>query len=59
VFNIIIRDPGGSVHSLEKSKLAKLERELEASLMPSYATRLSEAQLDDIVAYLSGMRGDK
>ncbi len=59
VFYILVRDPGGTVHSLEKAKLTKLERELEASLMPSYATRLSDAQLDDMVAYLSGLRGDK
>jgi cytochrome c oxidase cbb3-type subunit III len=59
VFYVLIRDAGGSIHSLEKAKLAKLDRELETSLMPSYATRLSDAQLDDMVAYLSGLRGDK
>jgi putative heme-binding domain-containing protein len=59
VFFVLIRDAGGTVHSLEKLKLAKLERQLEASLMPSYATRLSEAELDDMVAYLSGLRGEK
>src|SRR4051812_23205314 len=59
VFYVLIRDAGGNVRSLEKAKLAKLDRELEASLMPSYATRLSDAQLDDMVAYLSGLRGDK
>jgi cytochrome c oxidase cbb3-type subunit III len=58
VFYILIRNAAG-VHSLEKAKLTKLDRELEASLMPSYATRLSEAQLDDLVSYLSGLRGDK
>jgi len=59
VFYVLIRDAGGSVHSLEKAKLTKLDRELEASLMPSYASRLSDAQLDDMVAYLSALRGDK
>ena len=59
VFYILVRDAGGNVHSLEKATLAKLERQLEASLMPSYATRLSEAQLDDMVAYLAGLRGEK
>jgi putative heme-binding domain-containing protein len=59
VFFILIRDAAGTVHSLEKATLAKLERQLEASLMPSYATRMSEAQLDDMVAYLAGLRGAK
>lgn len=59
VFYVLIRDAAGTVHSLDKSKVTKLERQLEASLMPSYATRLSESQLDDMVAYLSGLRGEK
>lgn len=59
VFYVLVRDASGTVHSLDKSKLTRLERQLEASLMPSYGTRLSEAQLDDMVAYLSGLRGDK
>ncbi len=59
VFWIQIRDASGTVHSLEKSTLSKLERQLEATLMPSYATRLSAAQLDDLVAYLVTLRGDR
>jgi putative heme-binding domain-containing protein len=59
VFWILIRDVAGTVHSLEKSRLAKVERQLEASLMPSYSARLSEAQLDDLVAYLAALRGDQ
>lgn len=59
VFFILIRDAGGTVHSLRKSALARVERQLDATLMPSYAARLNEAQLDDMVAYLAGLRGDK
>ena len=59
VFWILIRDAGGRVHTLEKARLSKLERQLEATLMPSYATRLSDAQLDDLVAYLAGLRGER
>jgi putative heme-binding domain-containing protein len=59
VFWILVRDSRGTVHSLEKSTLAKVERQMGATLMPSYATRLSDAQLDDLVAYLSGLRGDR
>jgi cytochrome c oxidase cbb3-type subunit III len=59
VFWIQIRDAGGTVHSLEKSTLTKVERQLEATMMPSYATRLSTAELDDLVAYLVTLRGEK
>jgi putative heme-binding domain-containing protein len=59
VFWILIRDAAGNVHTLEKAKLAKVERQPEASLMPSYETRLSAAQLDDLVAYLAALRGDQ
>ena len=57
VFWIHVRDSGGTVHALEKSTLARLERELTGTLMPSYASRLSPAELDDIVAYLATLRG--
>jgi cytochrome c553 len=54
-----VRDAGGNVHVLEKSTLTRLDRELTATLMPSYASRLSDAQLDDLVAYLASLRGAK
>jgi putative heme-binding domain-containing protein len=59
VFWILIRDASGNVHTLEKSQLARVDRELEATLMPSYESRLSPAQLDDLVAYLAALRGAK
>ena len=59
VFWIHIRDASGTVHALQKSELARVDRELEATLMPSYESRLSSAQLDDLVAYLATLRGAK
>ena len=59
VFWIHIRDAGGNVHTLEKSALTRVDRELEGTLMPSYESRLSSAQLDDLVAYLATLRGAK
>jgi putative heme-binding domain-containing protein len=59
VFWIHIRDAGGTVHALQKSELARLDRELEGTLMPSYESRLSAVQLDDLVAYLGTLRGAK
>ena len=41
VFWIHIRDAGGNVHSLQKSELTRVDRELDATLMPSYESRLS------------------
>jgi cytochrome c oxidase cbb3-type subunit 3 len=59
VFSILIRDAGGTVHALQKSDLTRVDRELEATLMPSYESRLSPPQLDDIVSYLASLRGAK
>jgi cytochrome c oxidase cbb3-type subunit III len=56
VFWIHIRDAGGNVHVLEKLELSRLDRELEATLMPSYES-LAPAELDDLVAYLATLRG--
>ncbi len=57
VFWIHVRDASGIVHVLQKSGLLQLQRELQATLMPSYATRFSAAELDDLVAYLASLRG--
>jgi putative heme-binding domain-containing protein len=58
VFYLHVRDARGTVHTLQKSDLSALDRELEATLMPSYA-RLSAGDLDDLVAYLASLRGAK
>jgi hypothetical protein len=54
-----IRDASGTVHALQKSELKSLDREIDASLMPSYASRLKDTELDDLVAYLTTLRGAK
>jgi cytochrome c oxidase cbb3-type subunit 3 len=59
VFWITIRDASGTVHTLQKSDLSRIDRELEGTLMPSYESRLSAPQLDDLVAYLATLRGAK
>lgn len=59
VFWLQLRDAGGTVHVLQKSELSKIERQLDASLMPSYANRINGADLDDLVAYLTSLRGVK
>jgi putative heme-binding domain-containing protein len=59
VFWIHLRDAGGTVHVLQKSELSTIERQLDASLMPTYVDRISGTDLDDLVAYLSTLRGEK
>ena len=49
VFWIAIRDAGGNAHTLQKGlELARVDRELEGTLMPSYESRLSAAQSSTI-----------
>jgi putative heme-binding domain-containing protein len=58
VFFVLLRDAQGALHSLEKKTLARLEREPNGTLMPSYA-QLPAASLDDLVAYLASLRGGR
>ena len=57
-FTILVRDADARLHSfvLEESTLSK---EMGASLMSSYAKRLSSAEIEDLVAYLVSLRGVK
>jgi len=54
--SIQIRDIDGSPRSFLKDDLKSTWRE-QRSLMPSYATRLSGAEIDDVVAYLCTLKG--
>jgi putative heme-binding domain-containing protein len=56
-FTIQILEPSGVVHSLRKSALAELHESPNESKMPSYKTIFSEGELQDLVAYLSSLRG--
>jgi putative heme-binding domain-containing protein len=57
-FTIQLRDAENRLHSFEKSELAEMKREPEASVMPGYAKTFSEGEIDDLVAYLSRLRGE-
>ena len=56
-FSVQLRDAGGQIHSLRKSDLQKLEDLPGKSWMPSYKDSLSDTELNDLVAYLAGLRG--
>jgi putative heme-binding domain-containing protein len=56
-FSIQVRDGAGRIRSFLKSELAGLRKDWGKSPMPSYKEILSREELDQIVAYLSSLRG--
>jgi len=58
-FTIQLRDSSGVFHSLRKSNISELKKEFSSSLMPGYRDSLSSAEIDDLVAFLAGLRGQR
>ena len=58
-FSIQIRDAAGRAHSFWKTDIAQLNKQFGKSPMPSYKTRLTEAELTDMVAYLVSLKESK
>ncbi len=56
-FTIQLRDAGGGHHSFRKSELKELRRLEGETPMPSYEAKIAGAELDDLVAYLAGLKG--
>jgi len=56
-FNIQIKDARGQFHSFAKSELKELKRLRGETPMPSYEGSIHAAELDDLVAYLAGLKG--
>jgi cytochrome c oxidase cbb3-type subunit III len=56
-FSIQIRDAANRFHSFRKSEIAKLQKQFKESIMPSYESKFSAGELDDLVAYLASLRG--
>ena len=56
-FTIQFKDAGARFHSLRKSEIQELRRLEHETPMPSYEKKFSPADLDDLVAYLAGLRG--
>ena len=55
-FSIRLLDTKENLHSLEKNGLQEF-KVLKRSLMPSYRTTLNDDELDDLIAYMSTLRG--
>ena len=58
-FTIQILEASGRFHSFRKSALSELEESPTESAMPGYKTVFSESELQDLVAYLSSLRGEQ
>jgi hypothetical protein len=58
-FTIQIKDASNRFHTFRKTDLARLEKEFGTTLMPSFATKLSAGELDDLIAYLASLRGGR
>ncbi len=56
-FTIQLRDASGAFHSFRKQDLADLQKDFTKSPMPSYRQKLSDADADDLVAWLSSLKG--
>jgi precorrin-6B methylase 2 len=54
-FSIQLRDTNANLRSFQKERLNELSRELR-SLMPSYESKLSPTEIDNLVAYLSSLK---
>jgi putative heme-binding domain-containing protein len=55
--SIQLRDSQGNLRSFYKDALKEIRRDKPA-IMPSYGATLSKQELEDLVAYLSSLRGD-
>src|SRR5215471_9831218 len=58
-FTIQIRDSNNELHSFRKGDLREIQKEFGKSMMPAFKDRLPASDVNDLVAYLSSLRGDK
>jgi len=56
-FTIQLKDATGRFHSFRKSEVKEIRRLNKETPMPSYEGRIAAAELDDLVAYLAGLKG--
>jgi cytochrome c oxidase cbb3-type subunit 3 len=55
-FTLQLRDSENEYHSFLKSDLREVRRQPGKTMMPSYEVLLSDAEIDDLVAYLATLR---
>lgn len=55
-FTALVRDLAGNNHAIPKDKAKEILKDPKKSPMPSYKSKLSPAELDDLVAYLASLK---
>ena len=58
-FTIQLRDASNRFHSLRKADLKELKKEFGVSTMPSYRNALSASEIEALIVYLAGLRGEQ
>ena len=58
-FSIQLRDAKGAIHSVQKFNVQNIEELPGKSFMPSYKGKLTDEQLNDLVAYLASLGGGR
>jgi cytochrome c oxidase cbb3-type subunit III len=56
-FTIQVRDFSGNIYSFMKQDLRDLQKDKSKTPMPAYGNILSPAETDDLIAYLTSLRG--
>lgn len=56
-FTVQLKDAAGKFHSFRKLDVLNIEKETGKTFMPAYGSSLSSTDLEDLVAYLAGLRG--
>jgi cytochrome c oxidase cbb3-type subunit 3 len=54
-FTIQVKDPANKLYSFRKADVRQIDKLFGKSMMPDYKTRVTASDLDDLVAYLSGL----
>lgn len=54
-FTIQLKDSGSKLYSFRKTEVKQLDKLFGKSMMPDYKTRLTTVELEDMIAYLSGL----
>jgi putative heme-binding domain-containing protein len=58
-FTIQVKDASNKLYSFRKADVKQLDKQFGKSMMPDYKARVTALELDDLVAYLSGLGGTK
>lgn len=58
-YSIQLRDLSDNLHSFWKEDLVELRKDRTRTPMPAYRGTFSDSEMDDVVAYLASLRGEK